>query len=330
MKKDQFKSFGDVGDDNNKVHAILGPHQVDGSPAWYVPRKDVRTFPKRFPESYEETKKFNNIFQKKILDGWQPKEKLFDENSNIFTMGSCFATNIQKAFVNRKKELGISTDKGSDNLLHVPTSVNNSFGITQFFEWALENKIDSTSYWYDDNGKYTASSEREKYQEWLKSSDGFIFTFGVSEIWKDLETDKVFWRAVPQDLYNENKIRYKFELSTVEQNINNMKRLIETIHKNVGNVPIILTVSPVPLLATFRGVSTITANSVSKAILRVAVDSIMNLNLDNVYYWPSYEVFKDVGPHIDQSSFQHNVTNHPRDFIVKNVVNLFFENYFKS
>ena len=53
MKNDQFKSFRDVGGDNNKVHAILGPHQVDGSPAWYVPRKDVRTFPKRFPESYE-------------------------------------------------------------------------------------------------------------------------------------------------------------------------------------------------------------------------------------------------------------------------------------
>ncbi len=327
MKKDKFKAFGEVGEDKRN-HAILGPHQVDGSPAWHIPRKDVRTFPKRFPESYQ-SNNLKNLFQKKIIDGWEPKEKPFDENSNIFTMGSCFATNIQKAFVKRKAELGIS-NKGEDNLLHVPSSVNNSFGITQFFEWALENKIDSTSYWYDDNGKYTASSEREKYQEWLKSSDGFIFTFGVSEIWKDLETDTVFWRAVPQDLYNENKVRYKFELSTVEQNINNMKRLIETIHKNVGNVPIILTVSPVPLLATFRGVSAVSANSVSKAILRVAVDQIMSLNLDNVYYWPSYEVFKDIAPHIKDSSFQSDVTNHPHNYIVKDVVNLFFDNYFKS
>jgi hypothetical protein len=109
-----------------------------------------------------------------------------------------------------------------------------------------------------------------------------------------------------------------------------MKRLIETIHKNVGNVPIILTVSPVPLLATFRGVSAVSANSVSKAILRVAVDQIMSLNLDNVYYWPSYEVFKDIAPHIKDSSFQSDVTNHPHNYIVKDVVNLFFDNYFKS
>ena len=38
---------------------------------------------------------------------------------------------------------------------------------------------------------------------------------------------------------------------------------------------IVFTLSPVPLNATFRGVSCVSANSVSKAILRVAVDELL-------------------------------------------------------
>ena len=319
-----------------KQTVIDSPYQVmkekdPTSPAptcWHIPRKDTRTYPKAFPDNYT-SDKFSKFFQKKIVDGWEPKEKLFDEDSSIFTMGSCFAEHISKAMVKRKRELKIK-DK-IVNTLHVPSSVNNSFGITQFFEWALENKISDKSYWHDTDSNYVPSDRREKYSKWLKTSDGFVFTFGLSEIWKDLETDTVFWRAVPEDLYKKDKVRYKFELSTVEQNVEQIKKLIKIVRDNVGDVPIILTVSPVQLMATFRGVSAITANSVSKAILRVAVDQVMGENLENVYYWPSYEVFKETGQHIPTTSFgKDGVINHPNKPIIEKVVNAFFRNYYKS
>jgi hypothetical protein len=55
---------------------------------------------------------------------------------------------------------------------------------------------------------------------------------------------------------------------------------------------VIFTLSPVPLIATFRPVSCISANSVSKAVLRVAVDELMRENRadDRLFYFPSFEI----------------------------------------
>ena len=44
------------------------------------------------------------------------------------------------------------------------------------------------------------------------------------------------------------------------------------MRKHVPHASVVLTLSPVPLAATFRGVSCVTANAASKATLRAAVD----------------------------------------------------------
>jgi len=56
------------------------------------------------------------------------------------------------------------------------------------------------------------------------------------------------------------------------------------------NIKIIVTVSPVPLLATYRAKEhhVITANAHSKAVLRVAAEEFASKNKD-VFYFPSYE-----------------------------------------
>ena len=46
-------------------------------------------------------------------------------------------------------------------------------------------------------------------------------------------------------------------------------------------------------MATFRNQSCITANSVSKSILRVALDNVLTkYKEDDQYYFPSYEITK--------------------------------------
>jgi hypothetical protein len=84
----------------------------------------------------------------------------------------------------------------------------------------------------------------------------------------------------------------------------------------------VLTLSPVPLMATFRPISCITASSVSKAILRVAIDLAMNLEKEGVYYFPSYEMvtagFAD--PYRDDN-------RHPREEIVERVMAVFERRY---
>ena len=61
------------------------------------------------------------------------------------------------------------------------------------------------------------------------------------------------------------------------------------------NAKVIFTLSPIPLMATFRPQSCITANSVSKSILRVSIDNMLTKfkNENELFYFPSYEITKD-------------------------------------
>ena len=47
------------------------------------------------------------------------------------------------------------------------------------------------------------------------------------------------------------------------------------IRKHRPDARIVVTLSPIPLMATFRPVSCMVANSVSKASLRCAIDTVM-------------------------------------------------------
>ena len=96
------------------------------------------------------------------------------------------------------------------------------------------------------------------------------------------------------------------------------------------DAPVVLTLSPVPLMATFRDVSCITADAVSKSVLRVALDQVMRDGREGVYYWPSYEVVKWVGPHLDWPAYGlHN--RKPRDVskkLVAAIIDAFVDAYY--
>jgi tetratricopeptide (TPR) repeat protein len=72
-----------------------------------------------------------------------------------------------------------------------------------------------------------------------------------------------------------------------------MSRSVEALNA-MGEKRILLTVSPVPMEATFTGQNAIMANSYSKAVLRVLAEEIQ-LRFSNVDYYPSYEMVSSVG-----------------------------------
>jgi len=60
-----------------------------------------------------------------------------------------------------------------------------------------------------------------------------------------------------------------------------------------------MTLSPIPLIATFRQVSCITANSLSKSLLRAALDDLRELKAEirqDVYYFPAFEIINECFP----------------------------------
>lgn len=235
---------------------------------------------------------------KHVVEGWQPAEPIIDRKTRITAFGSCFAENISKWLTERNYSVLTEEEESKSYVVRFGEGMVNSFVIRQQLEWAFENKIYDEELWHDYEARAFGYDEEVR-QETLgifNQTDLFIITFGLSEIWYDEVTGGVFWRAVPRQHYD--KARHKFRIASAEENKENLRAIYQMIRKYRPESKIIFTLSPIPLVATFRNNSCITSNSVSKANLRVAIDEVYReFTGDGVlFYWPSYEIVMDVFP----------------------------------
>jgi len=234
--------------------------------------------------------------EKYILHGWVPPEPVILSGNQLIAMGSCFAQHITR-------HLRLLTDltlnpKAKANLFAFGAGFVNTFTIRQHFEWMVGRiDLDGTNFSAGFKNKVENPFDEESRQvsrDILERTDAFILTLGLSEIWHDKLTDKVFFRATAPAAFNPR--RHGCRVTTVDENLDNLRATYRVIRELHPRAPIIFTLSPVPLIATFRPVSCITANTVSKAILRVAVDMLMRELQPTdpmLFYWPSYEIITE-------------------------------------
>lgn len=114
----------------------------------------------------------------------------------------------------------------------------------------------------------------------------FVISLGVNEVWQfkhdDSYLSRVPWKMSPALL--------KHKVLSVDDNLAQLQQMRDVWIQHNPNIRIIVTVSPVPLLATFRSeqVNVVVANCEAKSVLRVAGQEFANQN-DNVTYFPAYE-----------------------------------------
>ena len=120
------------------------------------------------------------------------------------------------------------------------------------------------------------------------NSEVFIITLGLNECWEFIPDGSVFSRS-PRNAELMSLVRPK--VLTVQENVDNIQSFIDIIRKHNPNLKLIISVSPIPFIATVRSKDchVIEANTHSKAVLRVAAEEIVRTN-DNVFYFPSYEL----------------------------------------
>jgi len=232
-----------------------------------------------------------------ILKGWVPEVPVITPQTQITAFGSCFAANISNWLAKRNfRVLNKADDAKRAYVVACGEGMVNSFVIRQQFEWAWENKVFDQPLWHGYKAQdfgYDPEVQAET-KRIFDETDVFILTFGLSEVWYDEPTGNVFWRTIPKDVYDPE--RHKFRVSTVEENSDNLNAIYALIRKHRPDAKIIFTLSPIPLIATFRDNSCISSNSVSKAVLRVAIDEVVRDKADEgvLSYWPSYELITDV------------------------------------
>jgi hypothetical protein len=235
--------------------------------------------------------------QKFVLHGWTPAAPVIGSDTQVTAFGSCFAANISEWLSRRHfRVLNKSEDAKHAYVVTCGEGMVNSFVIRQQFEWAWENRSFDEPLWHGYEAEeygYDPAVQAET-KRIFDETDFFILTFGLSEVWYDQPTGEVFWRTIPKDAYDPE--RHRFRVSSVEENKDNLLAIYRLIRKHRPDAKILFTLSPIPLIATFRDNSCISANSVSKAVLRVAIDEVMREVGDEgvLGYWPSYELVTDV------------------------------------
>jgi hypothetical protein len=254
-----------------------------------------------------------------IMYGWAPQVPFIDKSTSITAFGSCFAQYITH-FLHDKgyNAFGKHLDLQS-HIIRFGEGMVNTFAILQQLEWALEGKQFSENLWFSET-KEVASTDpiiQAETREIIQNTDLFIVTLGLSEIWYDKRTGDALWRAVPTHLFDENV--HGFRVSSHQENYENLVRICALIRKAKPQAKIIFTVSPVPLMATFRPVSCLTASSVSKSILRSSVDQLLrDYDDDRIFYFPSFEIVKEffVDPYREDN-------RHPKNEIIEFIMQTF-------
>ena len=302
--------------------SISKPGKDSGPQSW-GPAKWHAEAAKIYPPATEDFKNIEKLIDDYILPGHSPPSPLIDRESGVVTIGSCFAAEL-RYFLSR---FGVSS--GS---FWVPSGLNNSFAILDFLQWCVYGKESDGAYRYDraedgDIEEWKPVQAQKDYLQHIASADLFVFTLGLSEVWRHKETLEVFWRGVPDSIFDNNL--HTFEVSSVAENKDNLHGIVECIRFANKKAPIVLTLSPVPLKATFREISCMTADAVSKSILRVAINELMAEKIDNVYYFPSYEIVKWAGGHLSFPAFglDDGCVRHVSRFLVINIINSFIKHY---
>lgn len=294
---------------------------------WTQGRSWEQTGAHRFPENqglFDDD--LRGLIRDWVLPGHAPPTGMLTLDAPVVTLGSCFARELRRHLA--------AAGVGGGNVW-IPSGLNNTFAILDFISWCVTGSETGRGYRYDrdDEGKireWTPEWEREQCVQALREAGAFVFTFGLAEVWQDRETGGVFWRGVPKDVYRAD--RHVFRLTSVDENEANIVHIVQLVRSTNAGAPIILTLSPVPLRATFRDVSCLTADSVSKSVLRVALDQAMSHRLDNVWYWPSYEIVRWVGAHAPWRAFGED-EGKPRDVsrrVVSTIIESFLEAFFTN
>ena len=106
--------------------------------------------------------------------------------------------------------------------------------------------------------------------------------------------------------------------------------MVDLLRQVNPTAPIVVTLSPVPLEATFRDISCMTADSVSKSVLRVAIDQAMGEHRPNVYYWPSFEIVRWAGAHVSWPAygFHDDRSRHVTRYAVGRIIDAFVEAFY--
>ncbi len=265
--------------------------------------------------------------------------KSITKSTPIGSAGSCFAQEIMKHlkslnynYVMTEPNDCASANWGPQyNAVAFQQTVEWSFGLRERPSLVWKEGVSADEYSdpfregviYKDLSEVSTNlkSHRRAAREALETSEVFILTVGLNEVWWLGQTDTILARF-PRKL---SSFFVRNEVLTIEQNVIALQGAFDILRSFNPKIKMIVTVSPVPLYATFQAddMHVVVATQQAKAILRLAIEKFAKQNLDSVSYFPAMEtvLWCTKNPWDDDR-------RHVSREAVSNVMRLFSEIYF--
>ena len=271
---------------------------------------------------WPETRSF---FQQMTLSGeYSGGEKrgeteFIEKTPSIFLFGGSYSRAMKKPL----EEFGIETAH-----FELEETLNSTFSLRGLLEWVVEKNNDFVqgSILEDEIG----DRGRTLLVDVIKRMSMVIIGCSTSFAHFNRVTGCF---AMPSIRGNRalNSVKAKdIRLTNVFDNVKNYRRIVEIIREINPTIEVILIISPVPLTYTNDFNSVISAESVSKSTLRVAVNEYLTHAPNGVSYWPAYELVSVVSPQVGPIyGTEDDCTRHIGSSFIRKMTINFIENYFK-
>lgn len=244
-----------------------------------------------------------------------------DRNQRVATAGSCFAQHISSrlakvGFNYFVPEAGAALAPDERKRLNYGV-FSARFGnlyttrqLLQLFQECFEGRVAAEAVWTAADGSYVDAlrpqvtpggypseaavrEDRARHlaavRRMFEDCDVFVFTLGLTETWRSRIDGTVYPVAPGVSGGSFDPSRHEFVNLDVREVLADTEAFLQGLKAVNPGVRVILTVSPVPLIATYEDRNVLVATTYSKSVLRVAADMAWRAH-DWVDYFPSYEI----------------------------------------
>jgi hypothetical protein len=240
------------------------------------------------------------------------------QDARVATAGSCFAQHISHAISKSgfnyfvvESESGSQDEGGGYGVFSARYgNIYTTVQLLQLFEEAFGTREVEIVPWQRPDRRYidplrqqaeprgfacvdTARQDRLQHlaavRRMFLEADVFVFTLGLTEAWR-LREDGTVLSAAPGVVGGRfDPALHEFVNFSVDHTSGALTAFLEHLHAVNPACKVLLTVSPVPLIATYEDKSVLLSTTYSKSVLRVAVE-MATRDFDWVDYFPSYEI----------------------------------------
>ena len=245
-------------------------------------------------------------------------------SDKMLLMGSCFSDNIgaklRDAMINvvvnpfgtifNPLSIAAGVDKIIDNATIAGSELFMSSGVWNSYDFhsrfSMANK---------DAALQRMNSSISEAHEHLKNCNTLILTLGTAVVYRRRDTGEVVTNChkVPQQEFTR-------RLASVEEIAEALMLAVQRLHEFNPSLRILFTVSPIRHIA-----DGLEMNSLSKAVLRVAINNVMRQFKDFVQYFPAFEIVMD---DLRDYRFYSADMVHPSDTAIEYIWQTFQATYF--